>query len=132
MKPITKEWAQAFYAQHMRYLAAGQIDQLVTEQFAPDAVLISYVDYKDTPPPHTAKGTAALQAFFKEYNAQLQYINVTYQTDLLVIDNILYFQPTFDTSKGRMLATDCLHFNDDGQVQSLVGGCYKAAEAVSQ
>ena len=57
-----------FFDEHMAYIYANKIDEMIDDQYAQDAVLISPFNvYPNPPPPHIIRGNAALKKFFRTY-----------------------------------------------------------------
>jgi hypothetical protein len=54
-----------YFDEHMAYIAKNDVDGLIDDQYAEDAVLISPFDILDTPPPHIVRGNQALKDFFR-------------------------------------------------------------------
>ena len=101
-----------FFDEHMAYIYAGKIDDMIDDQYTADAVLISPFDVLDTPPAHIVRGRQALKEFFHTYVAWQGAINVEELYDFAETDNSIFFQAIFTSNTGRWVVGDAWHMTD--------------------
>ena len=100
---------QKFFDEHMAYIYAGKIDQMIDDQYAQDAVLISPFDALKTPPPHIVRGNKALKEFFHIYMEYQGSIQVEKLYDFAETDDSIFFQAIFTSKTGRWVVGDAWH-----------------------
>jgi hypothetical protein len=114
---------QKFFDEHMEYVGKNDIDGMIKAQYAPDAVLITFFDYTDTPPPHVIKGHAALKTFFEEYLEKLGFIEVTEMSKVVSTEDTIFFQARFNCSLGEQAVCDAWYMQD-GKILRHFGGSF--------
>ncbi len=103
---------QKFFDEHMAYIYAGKIDQMIDDQYTQDAVLISPFDALKTPPPHIVRGNKALKEFFHIYMEYQGSIQVEKLYDFAETDNSIFFQAIFTSKTGKWVVGDAWHMPD--------------------
>lgn len=98
-----------FFDEHMAYIYAGKIDQMIDDQYTQDAVLISPFDALKTPPPHIVRGNKALKEFFHIYMEYQGSIQVEKLYDFAETDDSIFFQAIFTSKTGRWVVGDAWH-----------------------
>ncbi len=98
-----------FFDEHMAYIYAGKIDEMIDDQDAEDGVLISPFDVLSTPPPHIVKGNKALKEFFHTYIAYQGSIQVEKSYNFAETDDSIFFQAIFTSKTGRWVVGDAWH-----------------------
>jgi hypothetical protein len=93
----------------MAYIYAGKIDQMIDDQYAQDAVLISPFDALKTPPPHIIRGNQALKEFFHIYMEYQGSIQVEKLYDFAETEDSIFFQAIFTSKTGRWVVGDAWH-----------------------
>jgi hypothetical protein len=101
-----------FFDQHMAYIYANQIDEMIDAQYTKDAVLISPFDVLKSPPPHIVKGNAALKAFFHTYLAWQGAIQDVSLNNFAETDDSIFFQAFFTSKTGKWVVGDAWHMRD--------------------
>lgn len=101
-----------FFDEHMAYIYANKIDEMIDDQYTEDAVLISPFNVLPTPPPHTIRGNAALKAFFRTYIGWQGSINVEQLTDFVETEKSIYFQAVFTSRTGQWAVGDGWHMRN--------------------
>jgi hypothetical protein len=104
-----------FFDEHMAYIYANKIDEMIDVQYAPNAVLISPFDVLPTPPPHIVRGNKALKEFFRTYIAWQGAINVEKLYNFAETDESIFFQAIFTSNTGKWVVGDAWHMNG-GQI----------------
>lgn len=105
-----------FFDKQLEYLSANKIDELIDNQYASDAVLISAFNVLPSPPPHVVRGNKALKEFFRAYVDWHGSINVEELTNFVEIEKSIFFQAVFTSKTGRWAAGDAWHMRD-GQIE---------------
>jgi len=100
----------------MEYIYANKIDEMIDDQYAPDAVLISPFNVLPTPPPHTIRGNKALKEFFHTYIDWQGSINVEELSNFVETENSIFFQAIFTSRTGKWAVGDAWHMKD-GKIQ---------------
>jgi len=95
-----------FFDEHMDYIAKNDIDGMLDKQYHEDAVLVTFFDYKDTPPPHVIKGREELKKFFEEYLATLGFIELTKMSEVAETEDMILFQASFNCKLGERRVSD--------------------------
>jgi hypothetical protein len=98
-----------FFNEHMAYIYANKIDQMIDDQYTEDAVLISPFDVLSTPPPHVVRGNKALKEFFHTYIAWQGSINVESLYDFAETEESIMFQAIFSSKTGKWVVGDAWH-----------------------
>jgi hypothetical protein len=98
-----------FFDEHMAYIYAGKIDQMIDDQYTQDAVLISPFDALKTPPPHIVRGNKALKEFFHIYMDYQGAIDVEKLYDFAETDDSIFFQAIFTSKTGKWVVGDAWH-----------------------
>jgi len=98
-----------FFDDHMAYIYAGKIDEMIDDQYTEDSVLISPFDALPTPPPHIIRGNKALKEFFHIYMAYQGSIQVEKLYDFAETDDSIFFQAIFTSKTGRWVVGDAWH-----------------------
>jgi hypothetical protein len=125
MSLITQDWAEQFFEGHLNLLGQGKIDEAVDLEFAPDATILSFVDFKNTLPPHTVEGQDAVKAFLHDYIHHLGSINIIKITKLVAFDDVIAVQDIFSCNLGVMLAGDIFEFDARKRVRRLIATCFR-------
>jgi hypothetical protein len=102
-----------FFNQHMTYLMTGDLDGLLTNQYTPDAILITPFDILDEPPPHVIKNGPAMKDFFAKwlaYNANMQ-VDSLY--DYAELDDTISFQCLLTSDSGKWVLGEAWHMAGD-------------------
>lgn len=113
-----------FFDEHMAYIYNNDVDGMIDNQYAPDAVLISPFDILDTPPPHVVRGNHALKDFFSRYLPWQGGINVEKLYDFAETENSIFFQAIFTSKTGRWVVGDAWHITD-GKIDTHYSFAYK-------
>jgi len=103
---------RTFFDEHMSYIYANKIDDMIDEQYTEDALLISPFHVLNNPPPHIVRGRKALKEFFHTYIAWQGSINVEELYDFAETDDSIYFQAIFTSQTGRWVVGDAWHMRD--------------------
>lgn len=98
-----------FFDEHMKYIYAGKIDEMIDDQYTEDAVLISPFDVLKTPPPHVVKGNKALKEFFHTYIGYQGSIDVEKLYNFAETDDSIFFQAIFTSKTGKWVVGDAWH-----------------------
>ena len=98
-----------FFDEHMKYIYANKIDEMIDDQYTQDAVLISPFDVLPTPPPHIVRGNKALKDFFHTYIDWQGAIEVERLYDFAETDDSIFFQAIFTSKTGRWVVGDAWH-----------------------
>jgi len=93
----------------MAYIYANKIDQMIDDQYAQDAVLISPFDVLKTPPPHIVRGNKALKEFFHTYIDWQGAIQVEQLYDFAETPESIFFQAIFSSKTGKWVVGDAWH-----------------------
>ena len=101
-----------FFDEHMAFIYANKIDEMIDDQYAQDAVLISPFDVLDTPPPHIVRGNKALKEFFRTYIGWQGAIQVEKLYDFAETPESIFFQAIFTSKTGRWVVGDAWHMRD--------------------
>jgi hypothetical protein len=101
-----------FFDEHMAYIYANKIDEMIDDQYTQDAVLISPFDVLATPPPHVIRGNKALKEFFRTYIGWQGSINVEELTNFVETEKSIFFQAVFTSRTGRWAVGDAWHMRD--------------------
>jgi hypothetical protein len=101
-----------FFDEHMAYIYANKIDEMIDNQYAQDAVLISPFDVLSTPPPHIVRGNKALKAFFRTYIDWQGGIKVEQLDNFAETPESIFFQAIFTSKTGRWVVGDAWHMRD--------------------
>lgn len=117
-----------FFNEHMEYIYANKIDEMIDNQYTEDAVLISPFDVLRTPPPHTVKGRKALKEFFHTYIQWQGSINVEKIFDFVETGDSIFFQAIFTSRTGRWVVGDAWHMRGD-KIDVHYSFAYKAEAA---
>jgi hypothetical protein len=99
-----------FFDEHMKYIYAGKLDEMIDDQYTEDAVLISPFDVLSVPPPHIVKGNKALKDFFHTYVAWQGSLDEVELNNFAETENSIFFQATFKSNTGRWAVGDAWHF----------------------
>ena len=102
-----------FFDDHMAYLASDDIDTMIDEQYARDAVMFSPFDLLDTPPPHVVRGNRALKDFFRRYIAWQGPINVEQLYNFAETADSISFQAIFTSNTGRWVVGYAWHLTNN-------------------
>lgn len=102
-----------FFDEHMAYIYANKIDEMVDNQYTEDAVLISPFNVLKTPPPHIVVGRKSLKEFFHTYIDWQGSINVEKLYDFVETGNSIFFQAIFTSRTGRWVVGDAWHMRDN-------------------
>jgi len=113
-----------FFDQHMVYIRENRIDEMIDDQYTPDAILFSPFDILDKPPPHTVRGTQALKDFFHKYVTWQGSINVESLYDFAETDTSIFFQAIFTSKTGRWAVGDGWHMTG-GKIDTHYSFAYK-------
>jgi hypothetical protein len=100
-----------FFDEHMAYIYANKIDEMIDNQYTEDAVLISPFDVLKTAPPHIVQGRKALKEFFRTYIDWQGSINVEKLYDFVETGNSIFFQAIFTSKTGRWVVGDAWHMS---------------------
>lgn len=95
---------RAFYDRQVAYLADQNIEELVMNQYHPDAVLVSF----DT----TVRGHAALKQHFTNYLGYLGKIKLLSTDKFAEIEDAIFFEATVETNLGIAVVYDVFTFKD--------------------
>jgi hypothetical protein len=95
-----------FFDEHMQYIVANKIDEMIDDQYTQDATLISPFDVLKTPPPHVVQGNKALKEFFRTYIAWQGSINVEQLYDFAETEDAISFQAVFTSKTGKWVVGD--------------------------
>ncbi len=101
-----------FFDEHMAYIYANKINEMIDDQYAQDAVLISPFNVLETPPPHIVRGNAALKAFFRTYIDYQGAIEVEELSNFAETPDSIFFQAIFTSKTGRWIVGDAWHMRD--------------------
>jgi len=116
-----------FFDEHMAYIYANKIDEMIDDQYAQDAVLISpFTVYPNPPPPHIIRGNAALKKFFRTYIDFQGSINVEEISNFAETERSIFFQAIFTSQTGRWAVGDAWHMHE-GKIQVHYSFAYKIA-----
>lgn len=107
--PASTTPGRQFFDEHMAYIYANKIDEMIDEQYTEDAVLISPFDVLSTPPPHIVRGRKALKDFFHTYINWQGSINVESLYDFAETDESIMFQAVFSSKTGKWVVGDAWH-----------------------
>jgi predicted SnoaL-like aldol condensation-catalyzing enzyme len=117
-----------FFDEHMKYIMAGDVDGMIDNQYAEDAILISPFDILDTQPPHIVKGRQALKDFFNKYLPWQGEINVESLYDFAELPDSIVFHAIFTSHTGRWVVGDFWHMKD-GLIDRHYSFAHKLADA---
>lgn len=98
-----------FFDEHMAYIYANKIDEMIENQYTQDAVLFSPFDVLKTPPPHVVRGQQALKEFFHTYISWQGAIQVEQLYDFAETDDSIFFQAIFTSRTGKWVVGDAWH-----------------------
>jgi hypothetical protein len=98
-----------FFDEHMAYIYGNKIDQMIDDQYTPDAVLFSPFDVLNTPPPHVVRGNKALKDFFHTYVSWQGAIQVEKLYDFAETGDSIFFQAIFTSRTGKWVVGDAWH-----------------------
>ena len=98
-----------FFDEHMAYIYANKIDEMIENQYTEDAVLFSPFDVLKTPPPHVVRGQKALKEFFHTYISWQGAIQVEQLYDFAETDDSIFFQAIFTSRTGKWVVGDAWH-----------------------
>jgi hypothetical protein len=98
-----------FFDEHMAFIYANKIDEMIDAQYTEDAVLISPFDVLKTPPPHIVRGNKALKEFFRTYINWQGSIKVEQLYDFAETADSIFFQAIFTSKTGRWVVGDAWH-----------------------
>jgi len=116
-----------FFDEHMAYIYANKIDEMIDDQYAQDAVLISPFNvYPNPPPPHIIRGNAALKKFFRTYIDFQGSINVEEISNFAETERSIFFHAIFTSQTGRWAVGDAWHMHE-GKIQVHYSFAYKIA-----
>jgi hypothetical protein len=116
-----------FFDEHMAYIYANKIDEMIDDQYAQDAVLISPFNvYPNPPPPHIIRGNAALKKFFRTYIDFQGSINVEEISNFAETERSIFFQAIFTSQTGRWAVGDAWDMHE-GKIQVHYSFAYKIA-----
>jgi hypothetical protein len=118
-----------FFDGHLARISAGKIDEMVDNDYTENAVLITFFDGLDTPPPITVRGRAAIKDFFHRYMEVVGNIDVKsldFAEDYDGKQGGICFQAAFDSRLGRLTAADAW-FMKDGKIDFHQGFFFKNA-----
>jgi myosin-crossreactive antigen len=101
-----------FFDDHMAYIYANKIDEMIDDQYAQDAVLISPFNVLPAPPPHVIRGNQALKDFFRTYIGWQGSINVEEVTNFVETEKSIFFQAVFTSRTGRWAVGDAWHMRE--------------------
>lgn len=114
-----------FFDEHMAYIYAGKLDEMIDNQYTADCLHISPWDVlPGTPPPHILRGREEMKKFFHIYVAAQGSINVEQLYDFAETDNSISFQAIFTSKTGRWVVGDAWHMRD-GMIDIHYGFCHK-------
>lgn len=116
-----------FFDQHMAYIGTKDVEGMIDNQYAEDAVLISPFDILSTPPPHIIRGNQALKDFFHRYLDWQGEIQVESLYDFAEINDSICFQAIFTSKTGRWVVGDEWHLHD-GKIDRHYSFAYKLEE----
>ena len=119
-----------FFDEHMAYIYANEIDQMIDDQYAQDAVLISPFDVLSTPPPHIIRGNKALKEFFRTYIDWQGSINVEQLYDFAETENSIMFQAIFTSRTGKWVVGDAWHMRD-GKIDTHYSFAHRIGEGLA-
>jgi hypothetical protein len=111
MTPSSQTPGRKFFDEHMAYIYANNIDEMIDYQYAQNAVLISPFDVLKTPPPHIVRGNKALKEFFRTYIDWQGAINVEKLYNFAETDESIFFQAIFTSNTGKWVVGDAWHMN---------------------
>jgi ketosteroid isomerase-like protein len=104
---------RAFYDRQVALLEAGDVETIVTEQYAEDAVLVSF----DV----TRRGRAELRDHFHGYLAQLGGLKVLSTDKYTETDDAVFFEATVQTGHGVAKVYDVFVLRDGQATQHFTG-----------
>jgi hypothetical protein len=81
-----------FFDEQVAYLAAGDVDGLIDNHYAPDSLLVSFSA--------TPRGTSALKQHFRNYMAMLGYIKLISVDKYAETEDTIFFEATVETKLG--------------------------------
>ena len=101
-----------FFDEHMAYIYANKIDEMIDNPYTQDAVLFSPFDVLKTPPPHVVRGNKALKEFFHTYISWQGAIQVEKLYDFAETDDSIFFQAIFTSRTGKWVVGDAWHMRE--------------------
>ncbi len=94
-----------FYESQLSYLEANDVEGLVPNQYADDAIIVSF-DFQ-------RRGQAEILTHFHNYLAQLGYIKLQSTDKFTETDDSIYFEATVKTAGGVAKVYDVFILNDE-------------------
>lgn len=110
----TVSLGRQFFDRHLETIAAGKIDEMVDRDYAEDAVLITFFNGFDTPPPLTIKGRENIKKFFHDYMKTIGTIGIQ-SLDFTETEDTIFFQAKFTCNLGLVSVGDAWTMRD-GQI----------------
>ena len=104
---------QKFYERQLGFLASGDTDALVDNQYTPDGTIISF-DF-------IRRGTAELKQHFKNYMAMLGYIKLVSTDKFTETADSIYFEATVETKLGVVRVYDVFMLKDGKATHHFTG-----------
>jgi hypothetical protein len=103
-----------FFDTHVETIMAGKIDEMVDRDYTEDAVLITFFNGFQTPPPLTIKGRENIKKFFHDYLKTIGYIDIK-SLDFTETEGAIFFQAKFNCNLGLVTVGDAWTMRD-GQI----------------
>jgi hypothetical protein len=105
---MAQSFGQEFYDRQIKYLESGDVDGLISNQYLPDAVLVSF-DF-------TVRGHDALVDHFRNYLDRLGGIKLRSTDKFTEIEDAIFFEATVDAGIGKARVYDIFMLKD-GKIQ---------------
>lgn len=122
----SKTPGQQFFDAHVGYLYRNDIDGLLADQYADDAILISPFDVlEDAKPPHVIHNGPKLKEFFTKWLAYHGETNYTALYDFAELDDTVSFQALMTSQTGNWVLGEAWHRNAEGKIDRHYGFAHK-------
>jgi hypothetical protein len=100
-----------FFDQQLAYIGANDVEGLIDNQYAEDAVLISPFEMPGRTAPNIVRGHAALKDFFRAYLDWHGAISVESMYSFAETESSIFFQAIFTSQTGRWAVGDAWHMS---------------------
>ncbi|MBR8833781.1 MAG: hypothetical protein DSM106950_07000 [Stigonema ocellatum SAG 48.90 = DSM 106950] len=114
MTTSTVSPGRQFFDTHIETIMAGKIDDMVDRDYAENAVLITFFNGFQTPPPLTIVGRKNIKTFFHDYLKTIGYIDIK-SLDFTEAEGAIFFQAKFNCNLGQVSVGDAWTMRD-GQI----------------
>jgi len=113
---------QKIFQEHMGFLMSRNLQGLLENQYAPDAVLISPFDVvPGKSPPHIIKAGPEMIDFFTKWLDYHGQMNLDSLYDFAELDDTVFFQAIITSQKGKWVLGEAWHMNGSGKIDRHYG-----------